>query len=269
MSITISNTVTELVEINGPSPSLILIEVNKGTVELSNSGGMGLPGPQGPQGETGPAGPIGLTGPKGDTGKQGPIGPTGPAGPQGPIGLTGPQGLTGLTGPQGPMGPSGSDASVTLISVSTALGGSPILEGDTRLVDARPPTTHGHSISEISGLQGALDAKATTSHTHNYAGSSSPGGAAFSVASLLTRGTGLTGTSFNGSSPTTWAVAYGTVAETACEGNDVRLSNARPASDVSAWAKAPTKPTYTAAEVGAAPAEAIGDIAALLDLING
>jgi hypothetical protein len=35
-------------------------------------------------------------------------------------------------------------------------------------------------------------------------------------------------------------------------GNDTRLSNARPASDVSAWAKASKKPTYTASEVGAA-----------------
>lgn len=32
--------------------------------------------------------------------------------------------------------------------------------------------------------------------------------------------------------------------------NDARLSDARPASDVSAWAKAASKPTYTAAEVG-------------------
>ena len=35
---------------------------------------------------------------------------------------------------------------------------------------------------------------------------------------------------------------------------DSRLSDARKASDVSAWAKASTKPTYTAAEVGAASA---------------
>jgi len=34
-------------------------------------------------------------------------------------------------------------------------------------------------------------------------------------------------------------------------GNDSRLSDARPASDVSSWAKASTKPTYTASEVGA------------------
>jgi hypothetical protein len=34
---------------------------------------------------------------------------------------------------------------------------------------------------------------------------------------------------------------------------DARLSNARPASDVSAWAKAVTKPSYSYSEVGAAP----------------
>lgn len=37
-------------------------------------------------------------------------------------------------------------------------------------------------------------------------------------------------------------------------GNDSRLSDSRPASDVYSWAKASTKPTYTASEVGAAPA---------------
>lgn len=35
--------------------------------------------------------------------------------------------------------------------------------------------------------------------------------------------------------------------------DDARLSDARPASDVSAWAKAATKPTYTPEEVGALP----------------
>ena len=36
-------------------------------------------------------------------------------------------------------------------------------------------------------------------------------------------------------------------------GNDTRLSDSRPASDVSAWAKASSKPSYTASEVGAIP----------------
>lgn len=43
---------------------------------------------------------------------------------------------------------------------------------------------------------------------------------------------------------------FGTTAGTVCQGNDSRLSNARPASDVSAWAKEPNKPTYTPTEVG-------------------
>ena len=65
---------------------------------------------------------------------------------------------------------------------------------------------------------------------------------------------------------------FGTSAGTVCEGNDARLSNARtplahthkkadisdfptsmPASDVPAWAKAASKPAYTASEVGASP----------------
>jgi hypothetical protein len=41
-------------------------------------------------------------------------------------------------------------------------------------------------------------------------------------------------------------------------GNDTRLSNSRPASDVSAWAKASTKPSYTASEVGAIATTAKG-----------
>lgn len=41
-------------------------------------------------------------------------------------------------------------------------------------------------------------------------------------------------------------------------GNDSRLSDARQASDVSAWAKASTKPSYTASEVGAIATTAKG-----------
>lgn len=50
----------------------------------------------------------------------------------------------------------------------------------------------------------------------------------------------------------TWR-PLGTTADTACAGNDNRLSNARPASDVSAWAKASTKPTYTWNEIESKP----------------
>lgn len=47
----------------------------------------------------------------------------------------------------------------------------------------------------------------------------------------------------------TWR-PLGTTADTACAGNDSRLSNARPASDVYSWAKASSKPSYTKSEVG-------------------
>ena len=42
-------------------------------------------------------------------------------------------------------------------------------------------------------------------------------------------------------------------------GNDSRLTDARKASDVSAWAKASTKPTYTVKEVGAVTAVAMNE----------
>ena len=47
--------------------------------------------------------------------------------------------------------------------------------------------------------------------------------------------------------------------------NDARLSNARPASDVSDWAKAKTKPSYTASEVGALPSNGKAQTAGTAD----
>lgn len=46
-------------------------------------------------------------------------------------------------------------------------------------------------------------------------------------------------------------VVFGTTSGTACVGNDTRLSNSRPASDVYSWAKQPSKPSYSSSEVGA------------------
>ena len=133
--------------------------------------------------------------------------------------------------------------------------------GDGNLHVPATGTTNNGKVLKAGSTAGSLSwgtlsytdvGAAAASHTHNYAGSASAGGAAASVAQILTRGTGLTGNNFNGSAATTWAVAYGTTAGTACQGDDSRLSNSRPASDVYAWAKASVKPTYTAAEVGAA-----------------
>jgi microcompartment protein CcmK/EutM len=49
-------------------------------------------------------------------------------------------------------------------------------------------------------------------------------------------------------------------------GNDSRLTDARKASDVSAWAKASTKPTYTATEVGAIPSTQKGSASGVAEL---
>lgn len=50
----------------------------------------------------------------------------------------------------------------------------------------------------------------------------------------------------------TWR-PLGTTADTACAGNDSRLSNARPASDVYSWAKASSKPSYSWGEISGKP----------------
>ena len=50
----------------------------------------------------------------------------------------------------------------------------------------------------------------------------------------------------------TWR-PLGTTGDTACAGNDSRLSNARPASDVYGWAKASTKPSYSWGEITGKP----------------
>ena len=89
-------------------------------------------GPQGPQGPAGATGPAGADGPAGPQGAAGPQGPTGPAGADGPA------------GPQGPEGPPGTTD----------------WNGITNKPASFPPAAHGHAIADVTGLQGALDAKA-------------------------------------------------------------------------------------------------------------
>lgn len=53
--------------------------------------------------------------------------------------------------------------------------GVKVLTTDARLSDARPPTTHGHAIADVTGLQGALDGKSASSHSHSDATTSVAG----------------------------------------------------------------------------------------------
>ena len=130
------------------------------------TGDQGIPGVQGPQGDPGPkgdTGPQGLKGDKGDTGIQGPQGPKGDKGDTGntgPIGLTGPEGPEGPQGIQGPQGPKGDKG-------DTGPAGTTSWTGITDKPSSFTPSAHSHPISQVTGLQAALDGKAATSHTHS------------------------------------------------------------------------------------------------------
>lgn len=74
------------------------------TLDLGSGGPPGPPGPEGPEGPPGDVGPPGAQGP---AGVQGPPGPEGDPGAQGATGPAGPQGDPGPVGPEGPIGPTG------------------------------------------------------------------------------------------------------------------------------------------------------------------
>lgn len=145
----------------------------------------GVRGPVGPPGDTGPVGPAG---PKGDTGDQGPPGDQGDTGPAGP---EGPQGVQGDEGPQGPAGGGVTESQLntavgtkadktTTVSAGAGLTGGGDLSAnrtlavsygtsagtacqgnDSRLSDARTPTTHNHTASQVTDFNTAADARIT------------------------------------------------------------------------------------------------------------
>lgn len=124
------------------------------------------------------------------------IGPAGPAGPQGPAG-TGTVDYSQVTGKPATFPPSShthTAAQITDFSSAVAAAAPPttdaslltsgtlsasrlpasvVLTSDSRLADARTPTTHQHAVSDVTGLQAALDAKqaagsyAAASHLHS------------------------------------------------------------------------------------------------------
>jgi hypothetical protein len=63
-----------------------------------------------------------------------------------------------------------SPADTFTVRANFGSAGNTVCQGnDARLSDARTPTAHGHAISDVSGLQTALDAKAAASHSHAIA----------------------------------------------------------------------------------------------------
>ena len=113
-------------------------------------------------------------------------------------------------------------------------------------------TALGNKVDKVSG-KGLSTNDYTTAEKDKLAGIAT-GANKYSlpVATASVLGGVKTSTGITNSSGTI-SVAYGSAAGTACQGNDSRLSNSRPASDVSAWAKASTKPTYTWTEITSKP----------------
>ena len=125
---------------------------------------------------------------------------------------------------------------------------------DSRLSNARPAsdvyawakasTKPAYNKAEV-GL-GNVDNTADAAKSVNYAESA---GNAAKVNGHNVNADVPENAKFTDTDTDTWR-PLGTGANDACAGNDSRLSNARPASDVYAWAKASTKPAYNKAEVG-------------------
>ncbi|MEO5160801.1 hypothetical protein ABH158_25245, partial [Bacteroides ovatus] len=145
-----------------------------------------------------------------------------------------------------------------------------VCEGnDSRLSNARPPLAHAHKVSEISDFPTSMPA----SDVPAWAKAASKPSYTASEVGASPSGHNHTGTyepAFNKNSA--FNKNFGSAEGTVCQGNDARLSDARtpkahthkvseisdfptsmPASDVPSWAKAASKPSYTASEVGASP----------------
>lgn len=90
---------------------------------------------------------------------------------------------------------------------NTADADKPVSTAVAAALATKADATHSHSVSQVTGLQTALDAKAAAART-------------------ITAGTGLTGGG-DLSQDRTLEVVYGSTAGTSCQGNDPRLSDAR------------------------------------------
>ena len=110
-------------------------------------------------------------------------------GPKGDKGDTGPQGPVGATGPQGPKGETGPAGKETKVDVTLKVSGA---------------------AADAKATGDALAGKAAASHTHNYAGSSSAGGAANSANKLNTNaGSATQGVYFKDGGPVAMTYTLG------------------------------------------------------------
>lgn len=142
---------------------------------------------------------------------------------------------------------------------------------DTQFAISNGSSPHSYIRSQNNGTWGNWTTLLDSSNYNNYSPSKTGGGASgtwginITGASGSCTGNAATASKVNGhtvnsdvpsgakfTDTNTWR-PLGTTADTACAGNDSRLSNARPASDVYSWAKASSKPSYSWSEITSKP----------------
>ena len=135
------------------------------------------------------------------------------------------------------------------LKIASSAGGTTVTKGQDKL------TFNGNVVYHTGKKPTASEiGAAASSHTHNYAGSSSAGGAANSANTLATART-INGTSFNGSANITTA-NWGT-ARTLTIGNTGKSVNG--SANIS----------WTLSEIGAAPASSVGTLSSLKTSAKG
>lgn len=197
--------------------------------EKGDKGDRGETGPAGPQGERGERGLQGIPGeqgPKGDRGIQGEQGPKGDTGLQGPQGEKGDKGDKGDTGPQGPMGPAGDASNLATVAIT----------GDYDDLVNKPtipavPTNVSSFTNDAGYLTSHQDISGKADKTELFSGSYNDLTDKPTIPSLT------------GYATETWVGQQGYLTS---------FTESDPT--VPSWAKQSQKPSYTAQEVGALPA---------------
>lgn len=226
------------------------------------TGGIGPQGPQGYQGVQGAKGNTGNTGAQGPQGVQGATGATGGTGPQGvqgatgATGATGVQGPTGSTGPQGPQGVAGSNATVTKSAVESVLTGG--------ITSHSHPLIYGSSIADLNMMPNSAGTLQYNIYASSAANKPTAVNNANGVVTMVSH-SGPYGKQIaftdnddifmrkvTNNSYGSWVtlIHSGNIASQSV--NYASSAGSASASDVYAWAKAATKPSYTYSEVGAA-----------------
>ena len=145
---------------------------------------------------------------------------------------------------------------------------------DTQFAISNGSSPHSYIRSQNNGTWGNWTTLLDSSNYNNYSPSKTGGGASGTWGINITGSSGsctgnaatasnaskVNGHTVNSDVPSgakftdtnTWR-PLGTAANTACAGNDSRLSNSRPASDVYSWAKASSKPSYSWSEITSKP----------------